>query len=75
MKDMAEAFKKGAPNAKIFYLMTTPHTARRPAKDKPVEALGEKNKTVIRLNDITRKVMKAENIPVIDVPQEINIQQ
>lgn len=67
MKDLTESFKKGAPQAKIFYLMTTPHTAKRPAKDKPVESLGEKNDVVVRLNDISGKVMKAEKVPVIDV--------
>jgi hypothetical protein len=67
MKEMAESFKAGAPQAKIFYLMTTPHTASRPGKDQPVEALGDKNVTVVRLNTITEKVMQDQKIPIIDV--------
>jgi hypothetical protein len=67
MKDLAECFKNGAPQAKIFYLLTTPHTAKRPGPGKPVNALGEKNDVVVRLNTISRKVMEEENIPVIDV--------
>ena len=67
MQNLAECFKKAAPQAKMFYLMTTPYTAERPGNGKLVEALGDKNKTVIRLNDISRKVMEKENIPIIDV--------
>lgn len=67
MRNMVECFKKGAPQAKIFYLLTTPYTAKRPAPDKPVDSLGDKNKTVIRLNTISRQVMKEESIDVIDV--------
>ena len=66
-RDLAEAFKKGAPQAKIFYLLTTPHTANRPAPGKAVVSLGSKNKTVKRLNTIARQVMKDEGVPVIDV--------
>ena len=44
MSDLAQCFKKGASDAKIYYLMTTPHTAPRPEKDKPVESLGEKKR-------------------------------
>ncbi|MDA3925391.1 MAG: hypothetical protein PF904_11905 [Kiritimatiellae bacterium] len=67
MSDLAKCFKTGAPQAEIYYLMTTPHTAPRPAKDKLVESLGEKNDVVIRLNTISEKVMKEEKIEVIDV--------
>ncbi len=63
MRDLAQCFKKGAPQAKIYYLMTTPHTA----KTKPVDSLGDKNDVVIRLNTISEQVMKEENIEVIDV--------
>lgn len=67
MRKLARCFKKGAPQAKIFYLMTTPHTAARPAPDKPVVALGEKNDVVVRLNTLSGQVMKEEGIEVIDV--------
>lgn len=67
MQDMLASFRKGAPQAKIFYLLTTPHTAARLASDKPVAALGDKNDTVIRLNTISQKVMKEGNVDVIDV--------
>ncbi|MDF1753368.1 MAG: SGNH/GDSL hydrolase family protein [Verrucomicrobiales bacterium] len=67
MSDLAKCFKDGAPQAEIFYLMTTPHTAPRPAKDQPVSELGEKNDVVVRLNHISQQVMEAEGIEVIDV--------
>ncbi|WPJ97340.1 SGNH/GDSL hydrolase family protein [Coraliomargarita algicola] len=67
MSQLAQSFKKGAPQAKIFYLMTTPHTAKRPAPNQEVNALGEKNDIVIRLNDISRQVMQDEGIEIIDV--------
>ena len=67
MSDLARCFKSGAPQAKIYYLLTTPHTAPKPAKDKPVDSLGEKNDTVVRLNTISQQVMKQQNIEVIDV--------
>lgn len=66
MTDLAECFEKGAPQAKIFYLLTTPHTAKRPAPDQPVDAMGDKNDTVIRLNKISEQVMREQGIPVID---------
>jgi len=67
MTDLAKCFESGAPQAKIFYLMTTPHTAPRPEKDKPVESLGDKNDVVVRLNTISAQVMKEQKIQVIDV--------
>jgi len=67
MSDLAQCFKTGAPQAEIFYLMTTPHTAPKPAKDKPVEQLGDKNDVVVRLNTISAQVMQEEEIEIIDV--------
>ncbi|WP_395740726.1 SGNH/GDSL hydrolase family protein [Prosthecobacter sp.] len=66
MQKLARCFKSGAPQAKIFYLMTTPHTAARPAPDKPVTAFGDKNDIVLRLNNLSAQIMKQENIEVID---------
>ena len=66
MQKLTRCFKTGAPQAKIFYLMTTPHTAVRPAPDKPVTAFGDKNDVVLRLNTLSAQVMKQESIDVID---------
>lgn len=66
MQKLTRCFKIGAPQAKIFYLMTTPHTAARPAPEKPVTAFGDKNDVVLRLNTLSSQVMKQENIEVID---------
>jgi len=67
MRDLAQCFKKGAPKAKIHYLMTTPHTAPRPAPKAPVNDLGDKNGVVVRLNTISEQVMKEEQIEIIDI--------
>lgn len=66
MRKLARCFKNGAPQAKLFYLMTTPHTASRSAPDQPVNAFGDKNDIVIRLNTLSGQVMKEEGIEVID---------
>lgn len=65
-RSSAKCFKTGAPQAKIFYLITTPHTAPKPDGNKPVDDLGDKNDVVIRLNTISGRVMKEENIEIID---------
>jgi lysophospholipase L1-like esterase len=67
MRKLARSFKKGAPQAKLFYLSTTPHTGLRPAPDKPVASLGDKNDVVVRLNTLSAQVMKEEDIEWIDV--------
>jgi hypothetical protein len=66
MQKLTRCFKKGAPQAKIYYLLTTPHTAAKSAPDKPVTSLGDKNDVVIRLNTLSSQVMKEEGIEVID---------
>ena len=66
MQKLTRCFKKGAPQAKIFYLMTTPHTAARPAPNQPVNSFGDKNDVVLRLNTLSAQVMKQEGIEVID---------
>ena len=58
-----KAYRAGAPKAKIFYVMTTPFTA----KGKPVKGVGGADKTVTRLNRLAAEVMKEENVPVIDM--------
>ena len=67
MRDLAQCFKKGAPQAKTYYLMTTPHTAPCPAPKEPVDRLGEKNDVIIRLNTISEQVMNEEQIEIIDI--------
>ena len=66
MQKLTRCFKKGAPQARIFYLMTTPHTAARPAPDQPVKTFGDKNDVVLRLNTLSAQVMNQEGIEVID---------
>lgn len=66
MRKLAHCFRNGSPQARLYYLMTTPHTAARPSPDEPVTALGDKNPVVIRLNTLTGQVMKEEKIEVID---------
>lgn len=66
MQKLARSFKTGAPEARIFYLLTTPHTAARPAPEQAVDSLGDKNEVVIRLNTLSSQVMKEEGIEVID---------
>jgi hypothetical protein len=66
MQKLTRCFKKGAPQAKIYYLLTTPHTAAKSAPDKPVASLGDRNDVVIRLNTLSSQVMKEEGIEVID---------
>jgi hypothetical protein len=63
---IVRGFKRGAPRAKLFWVSTTPHTARRTETGKPVEALGEKNPVVLRINRIAETVMKEEGVEVID---------
>ncbi|MCF7786880.1 MAG: SGNH/GDSL hydrolase family protein [Prosthecobacter sp.] len=66
MRKLTRCFKQGATQAKIYYLLTTPHTAARPAPDQPVTSLGDKNDVVIRLNKLSSQVMKEEGIDMID---------
>jgi len=68
MRKIARSFKKGAPQARIFYLSTTPYTTgTRDATPSPVTRLGDKNVVVIRLNTLSSQVMKEEKIEWIDV--------
>jgi hypothetical protein len=60
-------FREGAPQARLFWLATTPHCARPPAPGEPVAALGDKNDVVLRINRIAAEVMREEGVEVIDV--------
>ena len=64
---IVRGFKTGAPKAKLFWIATTPHTARRTEPGKPVTALGDKNPIVLRINRLAEQVMKEEGIEVIDM--------
>ena len=66
MRKLATSFKKGAPQAKVFYLATTPVTGRRPAPKQAVTSLGGLNDVVLRLNSLSAQVMKEEKIELID---------
>jgi hypothetical protein len=67
MSKMARCFTQGAPQAKVFYLLTTPHTGPRPEPGKAVVTLGDLNDVVKRLNLLTDQVMASAGIPQIDV--------
>jgi hypothetical protein len=64
---IVRGFKSGAPHARLFWIATTPHTARRSEPGKPVDALGDKNPVVLRINRIAEVVMKEEGVEVIDM--------
>jgi len=64
---IVRGFKTGAPRAKLFWIATTPQTARRADPSKPVDALGDKNPVVLRINHIAEQVMKEEGVEVIDM--------
>jgi hypothetical protein len=66
-RGIVRGFKKGAPKAKLFWIATTPHTARSSAPGKPVDALGDKNSVVLRINRIAEQVMQQEGVEVLDV--------
>lgn len=63
LRNMVRAFRKGAPKAKLIWASTTPHTA----KGKPVTAFGDLNPIVIRINTCAEKVMKEENVDIVDL--------
>jgi lysophospholipase L1-like esterase len=64
---IVRGFKTGAPRAKLFWIATTPQTARRAEPSKPVTALGDKNSVVLRINRLAEQVMKEEGVEVIDM--------
>lgn len=64
---IVRGFKTGAPQAKLFWIATTPHTARRSEPGKPVDALGDKNPVVQRINRLSEQVMKEEGVEIIDM--------
>jgi hypothetical protein len=63
VRNMVQAFRKGAPKAKLVWASTTPVTA----KGSPVTGLGELNPIVIRINTLAEKVMKEEGVETVDL--------
>jgi len=59
-------FRDGAPTAKIWWLATTPHTSRQKNAEGKVDAMGELNPIVLRINRLTAAAMAEEKVPVID---------
>ncbi len=66
-RDIVRSFRAGSPNAKLYWLTTTPQTAPRPEDGGPVNALGELNPIVLRINRIAEQVMRDEHVEIIDV--------
>ena len=60
------SFREGGPQAKVFWMSTTPHTSRKLNAAHKVDALGELNPMVERINRLTARVMEAEGVPTID---------
>lgn len=65
-RGIVQAFRKASPKAKLVWLSTTPHTARRQSKDEIISRTGDKNPIVIRINTLAEKVMKEEGVDIID---------
>ena len=63
-RDLVAAFREGAPKAKLIYLETTPHTAKKDASGK-VNGFGDLDFMVRRLNRLADEVMEAEGVTVI----------
>ena len=66
-RNIVRSFKAGAPQARMVWLQTTPQTAKRPGPGQKVNALGELNESVLRLNRIASTVMKEEGVEIIDL--------
>lgn len=62
---MVKVFRENAPQAKLVYLMTTPHTARKDASGK-VSGFGDLNNVVQRLNRLAKEVMTEEKVDILD---------
>jgi hypothetical protein len=62
-RNMVQAFRKGAPQAKLIWAATTPQTT----KGRPVTGMGELNPIVLRINTLAEKVMKEEGVDSVDI--------
>lgn len=63
---ICRALRAGAPGAKMFWLSTTPQTAKAKNAQGVVDATGERNGVVLRINRLTAKVAEEERVPTID---------
>ena len=63
VRNMINAFRKGAPKAKLVWAATTPHTV----KGRPVTGMGDLNPIVIRINTLAEKVIKEEGVESVDL--------
>lgn len=63
VRNMIQAFRKGAPKARLIWAATTPHTA----KGRPVTGMGDLNPIVIRINTLAEKVIKDEGVESVDL--------
>lgn len=64
-RDIVRAFRKGCPGAKLIWLQVTPYTGDRNAEGR-VTSMGDGAEMVLRLNEISAKVMHDEHVEVID---------
>lgn len=65
-RSICRGFREGAPGAKVYWLSTTPHTSRSRNAAGKVDALGELNDMVLRINRLSAEVMREEGVPTID---------
>ena len=65
-RGLIQAFRKGAPKAKLVYLTTTPLLKQMPAGEKP-DGFNPGNAVVQRLNRLATKVMQEEGVEVLDL--------
>ena len=66
VRGILNGFRAGAPQARIYWLATTPHTSRERNAAGKVEELGDLDPVVRRINRLAAEVMAEEEIPVID---------
>ena len=64
-RQIVRTLREAAPQAKLVYLSTTPHTARKNAQG-VVEGFGDLNYMVQRLNRLAASVMEEEGVPQVD---------
>ena len=59
-------FRDASPESKVYWLSTTPHASTKFNAQGKVDAVGELNDMVLRINRLTAEVMAEEKVPVID---------
>ena len=66
VRGILNGFRAGAPQAKLYWLATTPQTAREKNAAGKVEKFGDLDPVVRRINRLAAGVMAEEKVPVID---------